>query len=316
MLVGGRARPVALELLELALIIGEQPPVPDLSPQDRQTRFKLVFRRLLGVFARPEHPLALFLDDLQWLDAATLELIEHLVTEPEVRHLMLVGAYRDNEVDPAHPLMSTLAKIRKVGGRVEEVVLTPLVTEDIGQLIAEIRFTASEKLLSRSRSWCMRRPTAIRSSQFSSFMALAEEGLLAFDHGAGAWTWDLPHIRTKGFTDNVADLMAAKLSGLPDATQEALGQLACLGNVAQIATMTLVHGKSEQKVHEGLWEAVRAGLVFRLGDSYALPWRQDPGGGLCAHFRRASGLPPISGLAGRLYRVSRRKRSRKPSSTS
>ena len=85
---------------ELALIIGEQPPVPDLPPQDRQTRFQLVFRRLLGVFARPEHPLALFLDDLQWLDAATLELLEHLVTEPEVRHLMLVGAYRDNEVDP------------------------------------------------------------------------------------------------------------------------------------------------------------------------------------------------------------------------
>ena len=90
---------------ELELIIGEQPPVPELPPQDAQSRFQLVFRRFLGVFARPEHPLALFLDDLQWLDAATLDLLEHLVTEPDVRHLLLIGAYRDNEVDPAHPLM-------------------------------------------------------------------------------------------------------------------------------------------------------------------------------------------------------------------
>src|SRR5262245_46727597 len=84
---------------ELKLILGDQPPVPDLPPQDAQRRFQLVFRRFLGVFARPEHPLALFLDDLQWLDAATLDLLEDLLTQPDVRHLMLLGAYRDNEVD-------------------------------------------------------------------------------------------------------------------------------------------------------------------------------------------------------------------------
>ena len=110
---------------ELALIIGEQPPVPELPPQDAQSRFQLVFRRFLGVFARPEHPLALFLDDLQWLDTATLELLERLVTEPDVRHLLLVGAYRDNEVSPAHPLMRTLGAIRNTGARVQEIVLAP-----------------------------------------------------------------------------------------------------------------------------------------------------------------------------------------------
>jgi predicted ATPase len=85
---------------ELKLVIGEQPPVPDLSPQDAQRRFQLVFRRFIGVFARPEHPLALFLDDLQWLDSATLDLLEDLLTQPDVQHLMLIGAYRDNEVPP------------------------------------------------------------------------------------------------------------------------------------------------------------------------------------------------------------------------
>ena len=84
---------------ELKLIIGDQPPVPELPPQHAQRRFQLVFRRFIGVFARPEHPLALFLDDLQWLDAATLDLLEDLLTRSDLQHLMLIGAYRDNEVD-------------------------------------------------------------------------------------------------------------------------------------------------------------------------------------------------------------------------
>jgi predicted ATPase len=94
---------------ELRLIIGEQPPVPEVPPQDAQVRFRLVFRRFISVFARPEHPLALFLDDLQWLDAATQDLLEDLLTRTDVQHLLLIGAYRDNEVNPAHPL------VRKVG---------------------------------------------------------------------------------------------------------------------------------------------------------------------------------------------------------
>ena len=108
---------------ELKLIIGEQPPVPDLPPQDAQHRFQLVFRRFIGVFARPEHPLALFLDDLQWLDAATLDLLEDLLTQADVHHLMLIGAYRDNEVDAAHPLLRKLEAIRQADARVHEIVL-------------------------------------------------------------------------------------------------------------------------------------------------------------------------------------------------
>ena len=100
---------------ELELVIGAQPPVADLPPQDAKNRFQMVFRRFFGVFARKEHPLALFLDDLQWLDSATLDLLEHLVTHPDVRHLLLVGAYRDNEVGPAHPLPRTLEAIREAG---------------------------------------------------------------------------------------------------------------------------------------------------------------------------------------------------------
>src|SRR6202035_3009774 len=122
---------------ELKLIIGDQPPAPRLEPQHEQSRFQLVFRRFIGVFARPEHPLALFLDDLQWLDAATLDLLEDLLTRSDLRYLMLIGAYRDNEVDAVHPLRRKLETIKSTGGNVAEITLAPLACEHVLQLIAE-----------------------------------------------------------------------------------------------------------------------------------------------------------------------------------
>src|SRR5216117_1563046 len=118
---------------ELKHIIGDQPPVPDLPPQDARRRFQVVFRRFIGVFARPDHPLALFLDDLQWLDAATLDLLEDLLTPPGVQHLMLIGAYRDNEVTAAHPLMRKLEAMRQAGAILQDIVLAPLTREDLAQ---------------------------------------------------------------------------------------------------------------------------------------------------------------------------------------
>ena len=135
--LGPNGRLMADLIPELKLIIGEQPPVPELEPQQAQGRFQLVFRRFIGVFARPEHPLALFLDDLQWLDAATLDLIEDLLTQADVQHLMLIGAYRDNEVDAAHPLMRKLTAIRSSGAKVSEIKLGPLDREHVGRLIAD-----------------------------------------------------------------------------------------------------------------------------------------------------------------------------------
>src|ERR1700687_835281 len=122
---------------EVEFLIGKQPPVPDLPPQDARNRFQLVFRRFLGAFARLEPPLALFLDDLQWLDAATLELLERLITDPDVRYLMLVGAYRDNEVTSSHPLIRTLGAIRNARARMQEIVLAPLGLDDVGRLVAD-----------------------------------------------------------------------------------------------------------------------------------------------------------------------------------
>src|SRR5882672_6468676 len=252
---------------ELELVIGKQPPVADLSPQDAQNRFQMVFRSFLGVFARKDHPLALFLDDLQWLDAATLDLLEHLVTHPEVRHLLLVGAYRDNEVAPAHPLLRRLEAIREADARVHEIVLAPLELDDIGRLIADALHCKPER--ARPLAELVQEKTGgnpFFAIQF--FIALADEGLLAFDPVASAWQWNIDRIRAKSYADNVVDLTAGKLKRLSATPQEALKKLACLGNVVPTATLALVHGETEEVMHAALWEAVHAGLVVHQDNAY------------------------------------------------
>jgi PAS domain S-box-containing protein len=252
---------------ELKLIIGEQPPVPDLEPQDAQRRFQLVLRRFISVFARPEHPLALFLDDLQWLDPATLDLLEDLLTRSDLRHLMLIGAYRDNEVDAMHPLVRKLEALKNASARVEEITLAPLTSGHLAQLLSDALRCESERAgplaqLVNEKSG----GNPFFALQFIT--ALAEEGLLTFDHDAVRWSWDLNRIHAKGYTDNVVDLMVGKLTRLPDETQAALQHLACLGNIAEITVLSIVHRTSEEEIHADLWEAVRLELIVRLEGVY------------------------------------------------
>jgi PAS domain S-box-containing protein len=251
---------------ELNLIIGEQQPVPELPPRDAQSRFQLVFRRFIGAFTR-EHPLALFLDDLQWLDAATLDLVEDLLAHPDVKNLMLIGAYRDNEVSRAHPLMRKLQAIRKAGATVHDVVLAPLTRDDLEQLIADSLHC--EKAHARPLAGLVQEKTSGNPFFVIQFIsALFEEGLLIFDHIGGRWRWQLNHIHAKSYTDNVVDLMVAKLNRLPTETQKALQQLACLGNSADFAMLRMVYQDSIEEMHGQIWEAVRVGLIFRSENSY------------------------------------------------
>ena len=252
---------------ELKLIIGDQPPAPTFEPQHAQNRFQLVLRRFIGVFARPEHPLALFLDDLQWLDAATLDLLEDLLTRSDLRHLMLIGAYRDNEVDVTHPLTRKLDAIRRAGAQASEIRLAPLARDDLGQLIADA--LRCELPGAAPLAQLVHEKTAGNPFFVIQFLhTLAEEGLLAFDHDAARWRWDLERIHAKSYTDNVVDLMVGKLTRLPTETQQALQQLACLGNVAAVTMLSIVLGTPEEQVHAALWPAVRQELIQRLEGSY------------------------------------------------
>ncbi|MEA2731972.1 MAG: hypothetical protein QOF70_6447, partial [Acetobacteraceae bacterium] len=160
-----------------------------------------------------------------------------------------------------------LEAIRSAGARVQEIVLAPLGLDDVGRLVAEALHCEPER--ARPLAQLVQEKTGgnpFFAIQF--FTALAEDGLLAFHPAARAWQWDIDRIRAKSHTDNVVDLMAGKLNRLPDETQEALKQLACLGNAADIATLTMVHGEPEQAIHLALWEAVRAGFVIQIDGAY------------------------------------------------
>jgi PAS domain S-box-containing protein len=245
---------------ELKLIIGEQPALQELSPQQAQSRFQLVFRRFIGVFARPEHPLVLFLDDLQWLDAATLDVLEDLFTQRDVRYLLLIGAYRDNEVEAAHPLRRRIDAVRSAGAVVREITLGPLGRDDVRRIIADALRCGPERV--SELALLVHEKTAgnpFFAIQFLS--ALAEEGLLAFGPGEARWCWDLERIHAKGYTDNVADLMVGKLTRLPVETRTALQQAACLGNLAADTTLAVVLGTAEHQVQADLRAAVRLELI-------------------------------------------------------
>jgi hypothetical protein len=252
---------------ELKLIIGEQPPVIALPALEAKARARLALRRFIGVFARPDHPLALFLDDLQWLDAATLDFLEDLLVQQDLSHLLLVGAYRENEVDSTHPLTLKLAAIRRAGGEVNEIHLKPLGSDDLAHLITDTLHCDPQRTMPLAQ--LVHEKTAGNPFFAIQFIhVLVQEGLITFDHSDARWRWDLDAIRVKGYTDNVAELMVAKLNRLPVVTQQALQQFACIGNRSDAATLSAVLEKSEPQTEAALLEALHQELIIRSGDSY------------------------------------------------
>ncbi|MDB5859496.1 MAG: protein kinase [Ramlibacter sp.] len=253
---------------QLELVIGRQPAITRLSPQDAQRRFQIVFRRFLDVFASAEHPLSLFLDDLQWLDAATLELLEELLSQRDLRHLLLVGAFRDNEVSPTHPLVPKLEAIRRSGATVREIVLAPLTHADLGQLIAESLGCGAAHAVPLAQ--LVHEKTGGNPLFVIQFLhALAEEALISFDHGDARWYWNLLRIHAKPNMDNVVDLMGVKLNRLPARALGVLQQLACIGQHAPFKLLATVCETPAEQVHADLWDAVRSGLVLRSDGGYS-----------------------------------------------
>jgi PAS domain S-box-containing protein len=252
---------------ELKTILGEQQPVSELPPQEAQQRFQLVCRRFIGVFAQREHPLALFFDDLQWLDEATLDFIEHLLTQTDLEHLLLVGAYRDNEVDAAHPLRRRLERLRQTGAFLQDIALSPLTRDDLQHLVTDALHCDPRRAgLLAALVHDKTAGNPFFAIQFIS--GLFEEQLLAFDHTNGQWSWDIDRIHAKGFTDNIVDLMLRKLARLAPETRNALRELACLGSSADFATLQAGFEDSMEATSARLEEAVEAGLIFASNGSY------------------------------------------------
>jgi predicted ATPase/signal transduction histidine kinase/tRNA A-37 threonylcarbamoyl transferase component Bud32 len=267
--LGVNAQLIINVLPSLELVIGLQPAVPELPPTEAQNRFGLALQHFVGVFAQHDHPLALFLDDLQWADSASLGLLQDLVMPSAARHLLVIGAYRDNEVSPAHPLMFALDEIHRTGTRISNIVLGPLSPPHLTALLSEALHCRPADAAPLSN--LVHDKTAGNPFFAIQFLiALHDERLIQFDAQAERFRWDIDKIHAKGFTDNVVALMVDKVVRLPAATQAMMTCLACLGNAANLDTLVAVGGRSgsEDEIHAALWDAVRAGLVLRTNGSY------------------------------------------------
>lgn len=262
---------VIIDLIpEVELIIGKQPEVPQLGATESQNRFNRVFKEFIHVFAQKEHPLVIFLDDLQWADSATLKLMQVLITDPDSKYLLFIGAYRDNEVSPTHPLIQTIEEIHKSGTVVNNIVLQPLDLGNVTQLIADT-LNETERVKSLAELiWNNTDGNPFFLTQLLS--TLHQDRLLTFDFTSASWQWSLEEIQAIGITDkSVVELVASRIEKLPKSTQEVLKLAACVGDRFILDVLSIVNEQSPSVTASELYPALQAGLILPLSEAYRIP---------------------------------------------
>ncbi|OCR01424.1 hypothetical protein BCD67_23520 [Oscillatoriales cyanobacterium USR001] len=254
---------------EVELIVGKQQPVPQLGSTESQNRFNLVFQKFIEIFAQKEHPLVIFLDDLQWADFASLNLIKLLMTDNARQYLLVIGAYRDNEVDGTHPFIQMVQEIEKNDAVVSAIALRPLEIRHVNQLIAD---TLSCQL---DRSQPLAELLFKKTNGNPFFLTqllktIYQENLLLFDFSQRIWQWNIKQIQEKGISDNVVELMLSKIQKFSEKTQNVLKLAACIGNRFNLDILSIVNQKSLAETADDLWDALQEGLILPLSDAYKI----------------------------------------------
>ncbi len=265
--VGANGRLVTDVIPNLELIIGPQPAVPLLEGREAQHRFEFVFRSFIKALAQPHHPLVVFLDDLQWADSASLHMMELLLTEAGTGALLVIGAYRDTEVAPAHPLLATIADLPPLDVTVTTLTLAPLSQADMNQLIADTLSCPAE--MAQPLTQLVYQKTHGSPFFTTQFLhALHDERLLTFNAASGQWQCDLAQVRTLALTDDAVTFMAQQVQKLPPDAQTLLMLAACIGNQFDLATLALVAEQSPIATAADFWHAVQVGLVMTTSEIY------------------------------------------------
>ncbi|MGB3638249.1 MAG: AAA family ATPase [Rivularia sp. (in: cyanobacteria)] len=265
--LGNNAQVIIDVIPELEKIIGKQPPLPELSGTAAQNRFNLLFQKFIQVFTTKEHPLVIFLDDLQWADSASNKLMQLLMSESENGYLLLIGAYRDNEVFPAHPLMLSLEEIRKSQGLINTIILAPLTEDILNHLVADTlncSLSISQPLTELIYQKTQGNP--FFSTQF--LKSLYEDNLIKFDFNISSWICNISQLKALALTDDVVAFMALKLQKLTQETHNLLKLAACIGNQFDLATLAVVCEKSEAETATDLWEALQEGFILPQSEVY------------------------------------------------
>ncbi|HEY9611562.1 trifunctional serine/threonine-protein kinase/ATP-binding protein/sensor histidine kinase [Allocoleopsis sp.] len=284
--LGENAQVIIDVIPELERIIGKQPPVPELSGSAAQNRFNLLLQKFIGVFTTQEHlrtssryamtktPLVIFLDDLQWADSASLKLIQLLMSENDKACLLLIGAYRDNEVSPAHPLMLALAEIRKAKGAkqdadstVNQITLRPLDQPTLNRLVADTLSCSRKRAMPLTELVVQKtKGNPFFANQF--LKSLYEDGLITFNFSQNYWQCDIAQVRALSVSDDVVEFISSQLQKLPLNTQNLLKLAACIGNSFNLNTLAIINEKSQVETATELWKALQEGLVIPSSEVY------------------------------------------------
>ncbi|HET6145971.1 MAG TPA: serine/threonine-protein kinase PknK [Polyangia bacterium] len=268
--LGAQGR-VLLDLIpELEQVVGPQPPVAELSPREAQERFQPLFRELIKAIARPEHPLVIFLDDLQWTDASTPDLLVSLLADEELRHVLFIGAYRDNEVTPTHLLQVAVAELaRRRPGAVQTIELRPLSELSVSQIVADT--LRCEPADSRALAAMVSRKTHGNPFFVNELLGmLYREGAFPFLSAEGRWGWDAAKVESLQVSDDVVDLMVQRIGRLSPRAIEYLRHAACLGSRFDLSTLTRTVDMPAGTIASALREAVQERILFPIGGAYRL----------------------------------------------
>ncbi|MEH2446326.1 MAG: serine/threonine-protein kinase PknK [Nostoc sp.] len=250
---------------EVELIVGKQPPVPEVGSTEAQNRFNLVFQKFIRACCSYEHPLVIFLDDLQWVDFATLRLIELILSDRAMQFLLLIGAYRDNEVTQIHPLLAMIEKLKQENVAINQITLAPLEQGAVAQLIAETLHTSTELSTPLAELvWHKTNGNPYFTNEF--LKTLYTEGLIVFNINQQHWEWDVAQIKAKNITDNVVELMIGKLKQLPEETQRVLRLAACVGAEFDLATLSAICERPTVEIFAELTTVIQLELILATSE--------------------------------------------------
>ncbi len=253
----------------LERVIGSQPPVVEVGVQEAQNRFNFVCQNFIRAIAQPEHPLVLFIDDLQWADRASLSLLKTIISDRTLQHILIIGAYRDNEVDATHPLMGILEEIKKEQGIISLIHLNNLTQPDINALIADA--LACSQTASQALTDLVYEKTQGNAFFTTEFLkSLYVEGLLNFNYTQCKWQWDVSQIQAKNITANVVELMVSKIDKLPEMTESILKLAACIGYNFDLLTLATISQTPAPHIFNALLSALQEGLLISLNEKYKL----------------------------------------------
>ncbi|MDE3253995.1 MAG: AAA family ATPase, partial [Bacteroidota bacterium] len=263
--VGAEGKVLTDLIPNLEHIIGIQPEVPEIGGTESQNRFNYVFRKFVKAIATREHPLVLFIDDLQWADSASLNLLDVLLTDLHISHFLCIGAYRDNEVTASHPFIITKNSLETKGAKVCTVTIGNLSKPNVKELIdGSVNISGEDTHSLTDLVYEKTQGNAFFVNQF--LKSLYQEQLLSFNFTLHRWEWNIQKVREQNITDNVVELMAGKILRLPTETQKVMKLAACIGNVFDIATLAVIYQKNEAETSQDFFEGLREGLLVPSGD--------------------------------------------------